>query len=67
MAGPAARRAAAGGGARSQGPSRIAPEPGATSAQDAPRGLRAGALLRAPLLPLAQILARHLLHSVLGE
>lgn len=41
--------------------------PAARSAQDAPRGLRAGALLRALLLPLAQVLARRLLHCVLGE
>lgn len=43
------------------------PAPRAPRAQDAPRGLGAGALLRAPLLPLAQVFARHLLHSVLGE
>jgi hypothetical protein len=42
-------------------------KPGGGSDQDAPWGLRAGALLRALLLPLAQVLTHHLLHSVLGE
>ena len=60
MAGREAGRAASGGAAGSEGPSPGAP-------QDAPRRLGAGALLRAPLLSLAQVLARHLLHGVLGE
>lgn len=69
VAGRAARLAAAGGAAHREGPNSGAPEPRspADSIQDAPRGLGAGALLRAPLLPLAQVLAGHLLHGVLGE
>lgn len=67
VAGRAARQAAAGGATLSQGPSPGAREPCTGCAQDAPRGLGAGALLRALFLPLAQVLARHLLHSVLGK
>lgn len=69
VAGRAARLAAAGGAARGEGPNSGAPgtQSPAESIQDAPRGLGAGALLRAPLLPVAQVLAGHLLHGVLGE
>ena len=71
-------RAGAGGGAGSRSGSRRwgcwqrgpSEDPARTqrgSPQDAPRGLGAGALLRAHLVPLAQVLARRLLHGVLGE